>query len=298
MTGHEHSSHPTRIGICADDFGLNESINDAVLQLVDGGRLSAVSCMVDGPAWAGGATALRAAPADLGLHLNFTEPLQGAAPVFSLRAIVMRSYLGHLDPQEILSSIERQLSRFEDVLGRAPDFVDGHQHVHQLPIVRDALISVLTSRYPSRPWLRSTALGDRPAVGLGIGDRLKARLIALLGSQALQEIAYRFGFPTNRALMGVYGFTPQAGVFEAYLGHWLSAAGDGDLLMCHPGCSLVQGDPIAAARTREFEVLAGKVFETMLQAHRIAVVRLSDLLNKSPNLRNSDGTSNLRAGVA
>mgnify|MGYP000073246266 CR=1 FL=1 len=35
---------------------------------------------------------------------------------------------------------DAQWARFCEALGRAPRFVDGHQHVHQFPVIRDALL--------------------------------------------------------------------------------------------------------------------------------------------------------------
>ena len=44
---------------------------------------------------------------------------------------------------------------FEIVHGEIPDFIDGHQHVHVLPVIRLALLAVLTERgYQGRLWLR------------------------------------------------------------------------------------------------------------------------------------------------
>ena len=51
------------IGVCIDDFGLHRGINDAALELIGSGRVSTLSCMIDGPAWREGAAALRSLPA-------------------------------------------------------------------------------------------------------------------------------------------------------------------------------------------------------------------------------------------
>ncbi len=62
--------------LCADDFGLADGINRAILELIDLGRLSATSCMTTMPAWTEGAAAALIARHDraaLGLHFNLTE---------------------------------------------------------------------------------------------------------------------------------------------------------------------------------------------------------------------------------
>ena len=45
-----------------------------------------------------------------------------------------------------LAEIAAQWQRFVTVMGRAPDFIDGHQHVHILPQVRHALIEYLAAQ--------------------------------------------------------------------------------------------------------------------------------------------------------
>jgi predicted glycoside hydrolase/deacetylase ChbG (UPF0249 family) len=130
--------------------------------------------------------------------------------------------------------------------------VDGHRHVHQLPVVRDALVAELAAR-DLRPWLRCT-LGPRP-------PGLKAAVIGLMGARALRRLARRDGLGQNRRMLGVYGFDAAPPAYEALLAGWLAAAQDGDLLMCHtalPGTGQAAADPIAAARRVEHEVLAGE----------------------------------------
>jgi predicted glycoside hydrolase/deacetylase ChbG (UPF0249 family) len=265
---------PVRLAVCADDYGLHEGIDEAVLQLLAAGRLSAVSCLVHGPGWREGAAALRQAPAAVGRHLNFNAARPGAGPVFPRGGRVARAWLRRLDAQAVAASIEQQLDLFEGALGRPPDFVDGHQHVHQLPVIREALLVALQRRHAARPWLRCTA---RPANGRGLEarDRRKAALIAALGARGLARAAARAGFGMNRALLGVYGFEGGPGAYRARLAAWLAEARSGDLLVCHPSVGVWPGDPIGAARAWEFEVLRSPGFERRLREQRVVVARLS-----------------------
>jgi chitin disaccharide deacetylase len=270
-----------RLAVCADDFGLSGGINEAIVDLVGKGRLSAFSCLVDAPAFRPGAARLAplAGRADIGLHLNFTESFGEHAPRFSLPAVIGRAYARLLAPGAIRAEIRRQLDCFEDACGFAPHHVDGHQHVQQLPVVREALLAELEARYPAaRPWLRNGL--PPPASGLlslFAHDRLKPVVLGTLGARALMRDAARRGFATNRHLLGVYDFTGSAADYAARLGRWLAQAGDGDLLMTHPGLGEQAGDPIAAARRREYEVLGGETFAQALAAHGAAVTRLSQI---------------------
>lgn len=84
MTAHGSVvGRPIRLGVCVDDFGLNPYVNEAALGLACDGRISAVSCLVDAPAWRAGAALLdrrTRGRVDVGLHLNLTEAFDGCAP--------------------------------------------------------------------------------------------------------------------------------------------------------------------------------------------------------------------------
>ncbi|WP_167547663.1 ChbG/HpnK family deacetylase, partial [Bordetella pertussis] len=86
-----------RIAVCGDDFGMNEAIDGALIELAGAGRLSAVSCMPLAPAFAADAPALARLDVDLGVHVDFTEAFAGAAPAApGLAALLWRAYAGQL----------------------------------------------------------------------------------------------------------------------------------------------------------------------------------------------------------
>lgn len=243
---------PRTLCICADDFGLSEGINIAALMLADAGKISAIGCMVRRDAWATGARdACRLSPADLdlGLHLDLSFPDRHAHPERGLLGLIALSYLGLLRRGPLREEIRAQLGRFEDDTGRAPAFVDGHRHVHQLPAVRDLLVDELVRRYGSaKPWLRSTA---PPRAGPGRG---KAGLIHALGGRALARLALRRGLPMSRALLGVYDFS-NACDYNDRLVAWRAQCESGDVLMCHPSIGDAAQVPHAPARLREYAAL-------------------------------------------
>lgn len=277
-----------RVGLCVDDFGLKPEINEAVIRLIDEGIITAVGCMSTGPAWLTGAQLLagqRRDRVDVGVHLTLTEP--GAANdadlVMPLSQVIARSVLRVLPQRRLCQTIHRQLSAFEEAFGSPPDFLDGHQHVHQLPQVRDALMQCLVERYPThRPWLRCTVGSPRSPT------TLKQTIIACLGSTGLREKARARGYAMNRHLLGVYGFDADAPTYARLLAGWLEACQDGDLLMLHPAIpprridavdrvgspDSEAGDVIAAAREIEFQVLTGDGLG-LLAHHGVRPVRLS-----------------------
>jgi len=261
-----------RIAICVDDVGQHAGIHDAALGLVAQHCVSALSGMVHGAAWSDAAAAMRDATgrADIGLHLDLTET--GGTRRFRLpwRRLVIDALLRRLDERALHDEIAAQLDAFERAIGHAPHFVDGHRHVHQLPVVRDQLAGELSRRYPvRRPWLRRTV--PRQALRGGV----KPLVIAALGSHGLDTLARRHGLGQNRCLLGIYGFGDDDDAYLHRLTTWLHAAEDGDLLVCHPAIAAAVDDPIARARVVEHRVLASALFASAIAAANVDVVRLS-----------------------
>jgi chitin disaccharide deacetylase len=244
-----------RLCICADDFGMSPGINAAVLDLIARGNLSATGCLVLREAWSRGLPALRrvdAARVDVGLHLDLTPPRTPRAGEPGLGPLILRCYTRSAPRRQLRQTIAEQLARFEDGLGRAPAFVDGHRHVHQLPMVRELLLEELSRRYTAAPpWLRNT----RPGAAA-----LKPRVIHALGGRALVHEAARRSIPTSRGLLGVYDFAGGVTGYRRRLLAWLSAARSGDVLMCHPSLAEDAGTPHHEARAAEYTVLAAMAF--------------------------------------
>lgn len=261
-----------QLTLCVDDYGMHEGIDRAVFDLHALGRLGAVSAMVGAGRWRAAGRALRdidARATDVGLHLDLTEHPLDAALRRPLPAWIASAWVRIVPAKRLRAEIVAQIDAFEAVIGRAPAHVDGHQHVHQFPVVRDLLVDALAQRYPAnaRPWLR----GTRPPGGAGA----KARVIHGLGGAALRRLARERGFATNGRLLGVYDFSGDAQAYRARMAGWLAQARDGDLLMCHPAArGAAADDPLLAARRIEAEILLAPDFAAMLRAAGITLGRL------------------------
>ena len=255
----------TPLILSADDYAQGEAIDHGILNLIRMGRLTAASCLTLSPRLPEAAAALISEirqQADIGLHLDFTQfshPVHHSHP-----QLAMHSLLQLLDEQQVRATISLQLDAFEQAMGTAPDYVDGHQHVHQLPQIRSALLAELQSRYTGKlPWIRLS----RPA-----HDGWKGRIISALGSSAMQKQAATCEFSLTDGLLGVYGFNHTADEYLLQLRRWLGTAVDqaqhGHIfaLMCHPGLASDDvADPIRQARPVEYEVLAGPAFAELMQ---------------------------------
>jgi predicted glycoside hydrolase/deacetylase ChbG (UPF0249 family) len=260
------SCGPRTIALCVDDFGLAAAIDDAALRLAGQGRVQAVSCMVETPRWPEAAQRLRDAPPGLsvGLHLVLTRVLaagrtDGADP--SPGVLLWRALGGLVDRRALAPLIDRQLDRFEAGVGRRPDHVDGHHHVHAMPLIAEVLCERLADRYGGDgPWLRvlSPCLPSPTA-------RARQAVIAMLGRRQ-RTLLQRMPMRGNAGFGGVRSFRERCS-YGAFLERQLAAVScDGTLIMCHPGDQNggAIDDEIGTLRPHEYEFLAGPEFPAML----------------------------------
>jgi predicted glycoside hydrolase/deacetylase ChbG (UPF0249 family) len=274
------------ISLCADDFGLSPGVNRGVLQALEASRLSAASVMTTRPSWPTGAAALRrfSASADIGLHLNLTlgSPLSfmprlaASGHLPDIGRVLKAAHKGDLPEFEIRREIARQLDGFIEHFGAPPDFVDGHQHVHILPRIRDWLLDELEARgLAGRLWLRDS--GDHPARILRRSGELKKALGVAWLARGFARAAAARGFSANDGFSGFSRFDPCADYgqdFEAYL----RAPGRRHLIMCHPGyCDeeLVLIDPVTVTRERELSFLLSPAFAALLDRASVRLARMT-----------------------
>lgn len=256
-----------RIVLCADDYGQAQPISQGILSLVKANRISAVSCMVTKPDWQEQARLL--APyqekVDIGLHFNLTEDKS------SLPAVLLKANLRRLNLAAIVGEFNRQIDAFTGALGFQPQFIDGHQHVHQLPIVRDALIKVYQGRFKNnKPYIRVTNVRLRP--GEMVCDVKKMMLKMMAGGQFTRLLTAN-RIPYNRTFSGIYGFR-NAGDYQRLFRRFLAESDDMGLIMCHPGLPSDQaGDPIAKARAHEYRYLSSPSFMADCAADDVTISR-------------------------
>ena len=283
---HDVAEHSRSLCIAVDDFGLHAGVCEAALQLALHGRTQAISCMVGAPAWAQWAPQLRGldpCQTETGLHLDLTQhPIllrpQGLGP------LIVLSWLRALDCTQIRTEIRAQLDAFEHHSGQPPAYVDGHQHIHQFPVVRDELLTQLQNRYAGcLPWLRNTAgyggAGPQPPVRPW-REALKPWLLETLGAAALARKAKAQGFRQNGHLLGVYNFTGGEENYARRARDWLAASRSGDLWMCHPSVGNHPQDPLAQARQHEYRVLSGDALGALLREEGIRLEPLGQTLQR------------------
>jgi chitin disaccharide deacetylase len=273
---------PVPFILIADDYALTDGVSRAIIELLAQNRLSGTGAMTNQPAWPEAAKALLSyrGRADLGLHLTLTlgkplGPMPGLAPQGYFPAFggfLKKALLGGLSKPEIMAEIMRQIEEFEQKTGFLPDFIDGHQHVHVLPIVRSALFEAVDKLRPGwRPWLRmpGDSFGAIMARGVSVG---KALVIAGL-AQGFASAARRRGFRLNDTFSGVSDFEPDAD-YSVKFRRYVLVSGKRHLVMCHPGHSdaaLAALDPVTAARDREYDFLVSDAFLALLSEMNLQI---------------------------
>ncbi|MDB5500254.1 MAG: YdjC-like protein [Tardiphaga sp.] len=276
---------PRKIWLCADDYGISPGVNRGIRELIEQGRLNATSVMVVGPAIGRNeASALHDAVARnrncaIGLHATLTAPFHPITMHYRplrdeqflpLGKTLQASLLRKLDPEMIRAELAAQIATFTKLLGRAPDYIDGHQHVQVFPQVRDAFLAAAKAHAPGA-WVRQSGRVQPLSQRL---NTPKALLLDTL-SATFRKRAARAGVAFNPGFAGAYDFTKQL-EFGALMAGFLDGLPDGGLVMCHPGHVdeiLVSLDPFTDQREREYAYLAGDDFPRLLDANKVTLAR-------------------------
>jgi predicted glycoside hydrolase/deacetylase ChbG (UPF0249 family) len=272
------------IWLCADDYGISPSVNTAIRDLIVRGRLNATSVMVvAGASHRSEAIALNVLNSDMsrvaiGLHLTLTAPFRPVSPDYKvplqdgaflpLGKTFTKACLHRLSRDALAAEVVSQLHAFVELFGRAPDFIDGHQHVHLFPQVSEALLSVVKDAAPNA-WLRQC--GRVLPLAQRFGDR-KGLVLDIL-SYRFRRRAAALGLPTNPAFAGTYDFSERPD-FAALFPRVLDGLPDGSLVMCHPGfvdAELERLDPLTTLREQEYAFFAGDAFPALLAARGVAL---------------------------
>jgi predicted glycoside hydrolase/deacetylase ChbG (UPF0249 family) len=272
-----------RIWLCADDYGIAEGVNRAIRDLIGRGRLNATSVMVVGPAIGRDEvkalqdTAAKSPRCAIGLHATLTAPFRPLTMHFRpmdggmflpFPRLLRSGLLRRLDPEMIYAELMVQLAAFQELFGRAPDFVDGHQHAQLFPQVRDAFLRAVKQAAPGA-WVRQGGRTQPLAQRLGAP---KALVLDILSAQ-FRKRAAAADIPFNPAFAGAYDFS-KAPDFAILMRQFLDHLPDGGLVMCHPGFvddTLVSLDPLTTQRENEHAFLGSAQFPALLAANNVTL---------------------------
>ena len=271
------------ISIVADDFGITENVNDAIIDLIIKKKITDTSCIVLTENFKKDSKNLKDLPAIFGrgIHLTLTDFISFTSPksisdngkLPSFKKLFIQAHKGDLLEDEIAKEINSQLDIFEEFVGVKPNFIDGHQHIHQLPKISNIILNVLEDRYN----------GDLPCIRNTYETNLRIfrRNICLTKTYLLSFYGYFFkkklnkkNFQTNNGFSGIYNFSDKTN-YRNIFRKFIKYINNNHLLMVHPGVSddtLEKIDPVTKTRDIEREFLLSSSFNDFLQEESLLKV--------------------------
>ena len=226
------------IKFTADDWGLSEGVNDAILDLASTAKIHTVSVMICSPKLNYRLEELLKTNVSFSLHLNLTEgtPL---GPVEYLGAISKNGkFLGPVKLflkvlfykcalEQLSMEAVTQIKMGQRLFGPRLVEIDGHHHVHLIPGLVERLEEVLLSTSITR--LR-IPLDSSHFLSAYFGRRLLKRRAR---AQSLDLISYGYFDPRPSKLKSM--------TFEHYL--------------CHPGLDETESSKWGRRRLLEYKTL-------------------------------------------
>ena len=143
----------SRLIVHADDFGETVEITRGICEAIEGGAVTSTTIMANMPGTADALPRVQrlADRASFGVHLNLCEgrPLTSGPTLVDQqgrfhrkRELFLRSVTGRLSLKEVAAEVTAQISVVHEA-GVRISHVDGHKHLHQLPVVSAAVAQVL-----------------------------------------------------------------------------------------------------------------------------------------------------------
>ncbi|NDQ55864.1 MAG: ChbG/HpnK family deacetylase [Acidipila sp.] len=286
----------------ADDFGMAEGVNRAILEAHDRGIVTSASLLAGGAAFASAVAMAREAPGlGVGVHLNLTEGRPCADPAHVCALLTPQGFFFPgasrlasrlLRSRVLLPQIEiefrAQIEKVRDA-GIEPSHLDGHQHVHMWPSIF-ALAARLADEYRI-PGMRCSRERRAPVQGL-------LRRKGSAGSKILKQ--YGVGVALGLLAVGARKTLRRAGVAAPDYFYGVSATGFLDAatleailrdlpegvseLMCHPGYTdealRASATRLVAQREAELEALTRPEIRNLARELGIQLVNYRELGKK------------------
>ena len=257
----------------ADDFGETAQITDGICEGIEAGVVTSTSIVANMPATQYALRCVRslAERASFGVHLNLCEgrPLtRGLSLVGSdgdfhgKRALIEPAVMGKLSLRELEAEIVAQIALVRDS-GVAISHVDGHKHLHQLPLVSVVVAKVLP-RFDIRRvrLMRTGSLTTSRKFATALRELAAWRAARVFGRAGLRSPVRAVDLtqilPGGRANRSPAALTDPHGPVE---------------LCCHP--ALAGGDDGKASshrRPEELEYLLSDRFRQLLKVSRARLV--------------------------
>lgn len=273
--------------ITADDYGLSDSVNQAIDECLAAGALRSTCVMTNMPACPAAAGLRARFPhASLGLHWTLTSgrPALLAASVPSIvgpdgellpfREFRRRFLARQVDPAHVRAELVAQHARFCELVG-PPDYWNTHQNIHMTPGLFELMVEL--SRELGIPMMRSHRRITVPRRGSALAFNLrhplywlKGRLIARWSARAESR-----GLRMPDGVVHAPGFGTGKADVEAMLGcmRWRGIRRAAELII-HPATS-ASGQyfgSLTESRVREYQVFRDPALVARLAGQGVRAV--------------------------
>lgn len=118
-----------RLIVNADDFGYGFGVNKGIIKAHREGIVTSTSVMVFGEAAKEAKNLLKYPKLSVGLHFYLVDD---ATKAFFVKNLPLPPAIVEV----IRKSFERQVAEFVKIVGKPPDHLDGHQHIHKNPKIK------------------------------------------------------------------------------------------------------------------------------------------------------------------
>ncbi|MFZ1987935.1 MAG: ChbG/HpnK family deacetylase [Minisyncoccia bacterium] len=292
--------HPARqVTVTADDFGLSRGITESIACLFSVTPLSKVSVVANGSYFTQAVELLEKNPTiAIAVHLNLTEgkPVSSQENVASLvdahgdfrhssTSFFLKSlfYWGPMRKKlarQIRTEIEAQVTRVESIFPSRSLSINGHEHIHLAPLIRDEIIAVCAGRVAEFRLIQEPfpqplgAIRNRHLWGPNL---IKHMLLNAVSRRA-QSLVKRAGFSAPDAFVGVFqtGAVTFSGLTALMRG--LPDTAESIEVLFHPGHALPGDVPelrprtlswhYARTRIQEADLLKSAAFRTFIDTVR------------------------------
>ncbi len=280
--------------INADDFGFTDGVNLGIVEAHRAGTVTSASLMVNTPGFAGAVAAMHELPElRVGLHINLTvgRPLSGrlaaslvdpeSGRFLSLARLLGRAMGRRVLYRHVYDEVHAQFARATDS-GIALTHMDGHEHVHLLPVVASAVRDIAPRFGVSRIRAPFESLRHRPWRLRATSVKIALRLAALAGQLSTPQLREPRNVRQTSRAVRVRGISLQGGgAFSERLQHDLQSLPLGTTeLIVHPGyvdATLADLDNYLAPREIERAALTSEIVRSLLRSLPIRLATFATL---------------------
>lgn len=285
-----------RLIVNADDFGLTQGVNRAIVEAQGQGIVTSTTLMANGPAFEDAVQrATSVVELSVGCHVALVDgfPVAGTSATTlsaknaddgrfydSLSSFALWAVCGHIDPDEIEAEATAQIRKLQ-AAGIAVSHFDTHKHTHIFPPVLRPLLraaqtcGVRAVRNPFGP-LHFSVVAKRPSLWT---RHSQVMLLAPLGSKFRRSVAGA-GLLTPDGTVGIVATGAlDLRLFEGIVENLPEGTWE---LVCHPGYN---DAALGSIRTRlresravELQLLTSPEAREILDRSRVQLISYRDLV--------------------